>query len=114
MTGNNNPLLQKFDLAPFSKINNEHFLPAFKFLIDETKKEIEAITSNKELPSFDNTIEALEYSGEQLDRVSSVFYNLNSAETNPEIQKIAQEVNPILLALRLGLQHGQRCGPLPQ
>ena len=96
MTGNNNPLLQKFDLAPFSKINNEHFLPAFKFLIDETKKEIEAITSNKELPSFDNTIEALEYSGEQLDRVSSVFYNLNSAETNPEIQKIAQEVSPLL------------------
>ena len=96
MTENNNPLLQKFDLAPFSKINNEHFLPAFKFLIDETKKEIEAITSNKELPSFENTIEALEYSGEQLDRVSSVFYNLNSAETNSEIQKIAQEVSPLL------------------
>ena len=96
MTENNNPLLQKFDLAPFSNIKNEHFLPAFKFLIDETKKEIEEITSNKELPSFENTIEALEYSGEQLDRVSSVFYNLNSAETNPEIQKIAQEVSPLL------------------
>jgi peptidyl-dipeptidase Dcp len=96
MTENNNPLLQKFDLAPFSKINNEHFLPAFKFLIDETKKEIEAITSNKEIPAFENTIETLEYSGEKLDRVSSVFYNLNSAETNPEIQKIAQEVSPLL------------------
>ena len=96
MTENNNPLLQKFDLAPFSKIKNEHFLPAFKFLIDETKKEIEAITSNAELPTFENTVEALEYSGEKLDRVSSVFFNLNSAETNSEIQKIAQEVSPLL------------------
>ena len=96
MIENNNPLLQNFDLAPFSKIKNEHFLPAFKFLIDETKKEIEAITSNQALPSFENTIEALEFSGEQLDRVSSVFFNLNSAETNSEIQKIAQEVSPLL------------------
>ena len=59
MTENNNPLLQKFDLAPFSNIKNEHFLPAFKFLIDETKKEIEEITSNKELPSFENTIDTV-------------------------------------------------------
>ena len=49
-----------------------------------------------EAPTFENTIEALDYSGEQLDRVSSVFFNLNSAETNDEIQKIAQEVSPLL------------------
>jgi Zn-dependent oligopeptidase len=93
---NSNTLLQKFDLSPFSTIKNEDFLPAFIQLIEDTKKEIELITSNIEEPTFSNTIEALEYSGEQLDRVSSIFFNLNSAETSPEIQKIAQEVSPLL------------------
>ncbi len=92
----NNPLLEKFDLAPFSKIKNEHFLPAFKSLIASSKNEIEAIVSNTEAPTFENTIEALEFAGQQLDRVSSIFFNLNSAETNEEIQKIAQEVSPLL------------------
>lgn len=91
-----NPLLQSFDLAPFSKIKDEHFLPAFKILIEQARKEIDTITSNSETPDFKNTIEALEYSGQQLDRVSSIFFNLNSAETNKEIQKIAQEVSPML------------------
>ena len=92
----NNPLLEKFDLAPFSKIKNEHFLPAFKTLITETKEEINAIVENSDEPTFQNTIEALEFAGQQLDRVSSIFFNLNSAETNEEIQKIAQEVSPLL------------------
>ncbi len=92
----NNPLLEKFDLAPFSRIKNEHFLPAFKTLITETKEEINAIVENSEEPTFENTIEALEFAGQQLDRVSSIFFNLNSAETNKEIQKIAQEVSPLL------------------
>ena len=91
-----NALLSPFDLAPFSKIENEHFLPAFKNAITLAKEDINAITNNTEVPSFKNTIEALDYSGEQLDRVSSVFFNLNSAETNDEIQKIAQEVSPML------------------
>jgi peptidyl-dipeptidase Dcp len=91
-----NPLLESFETAPFSKIKNEHFLPAFKELILRAKKEIDTIASQKESPTFKNTIEALDYSGMQLDRVSSIFYNLNSAETNDEIQKIAQEVSPIL------------------
>jgi len=91
-----NSLLDKFDLAPFSKIKNEDFFPAIKNAIVLAKKEIATITGNKEAPSFENTIEALDYSGEQLDRVSSVFFNLNSAETNDEIQKIAQEVSPLL------------------
>jgi peptidyl-dipeptidase Dcp len=85
-----------YNTAPFSKISNTDFLPAIKYLIGETKKEIEAITSNLETPSFKNTIEALDFSGEQLERVSSLFFNLNSAETNEEIQNIAQEVSPIL------------------
>lgn len=92
----NNPLLQPFNTAPFSKIKNEHFLPAISKLIAETKAEIDEITSNSEAPTFKNTIEALENTGEQLDRATSIFFNLNSAETNDEIQKIAQEVSPML------------------
>ncbi len=91
-----NPLLQPFDTAPFSKIKNAHFKPAFEQAITTAKAEIDAITSNAQAPTFENTIEALEFSGQQLDRISSVFFNLNSAETNDEIQAIAQEVSPLL------------------
>tara|TARA_R110002074_G_scaffold122612_1_gene257252 strand:+ start:18593 stop:20611 length:2019 start_codon:yes stop_codon:yes gene_type:complete len=91
-----NPLLSPFDTAPFSQIKNEHFKPAFLQSIEDARQEIDAITSNTAAPSFENTIEALEFSGQQLDRISSVFFNLNSAETNEEIQKIAQEVSPLL------------------
>ncbi len=96
MSTTENILLKPFDLAPFSKVKNEDYLPAFKELIKKTKEEIDAITSNSEAPTFENTIEALEYAGEQLDRVSSLFFNINSAETSAEIQKIAQEVSPLL------------------
>jgi len=91
-----NPLLQPYNTAPFSKINNSHYLPAISKLIEETRLEIEAITSNTEAPTFKNTIEALENTGQKLDRATSIFFNLNSAETNDEIQKIAQEVSPML------------------
>ncbi len=91
-----NPLLTSFDTAPFSKIKNEHFKPAFLKAMEDARAEIDAITSNEAAPTFENTIEALEFSGQQLDRISSVFFNLNSAETNEEIQKIAQEISPLL------------------
>ncbi len=91
-----NPLLQAFDTAPFSKVKSEHFLPAIQELINATKGEIEGITSNTEPATFENTVEALENTGLQLDRVTSIFFNLNSAETNDEIQKIAQKVSPLL------------------
>ena len=91
-----NPLLTKFDTAPFSKINNEHFKPAFEKAIEQARAEIDEICQNSSPASFENTIEALDYAGKQLDRVSSIFFNLNSAETNEEIQKIAQEVSPML------------------
>ncbi|MEP3373232.1 MAG: M3 family metallopeptidase [Maribacter dokdonensis] len=91
-----NPLLSPFDTAPFSKIKNEHFKPAFLQSIEEARAEIDAITENTDAPTFENTIEALEFSGQQLDRISSVFFNLNSAETNEDIQKIAQEISPLL------------------
>ena len=92
----NNPLLQPFNTAPFSKIENEHFLPAIKQLIKDTKDEINTITENTDKPTFKNSVEALERTGEQLNRVTGIFFNLNSAETNEEIQKIAQEVSPLL------------------
>ncbi len=85
-----------FDTAPFSKIKNEDFLPAFKKAIALAQSEIDAIVRNPINPTFENTIEALAFSGHTLDRISSIFFNLNSAETNDEIQKIAQEVSPLL------------------
>lgn len=91
-----NPLLQPFEAAPFSKIKNKHFKPAIQEAIKKAEAEIEAITTSSEQPSFENTIVALEHSGETLGRVASIFFNLNSAETNDEIQKIAQEVSPWL------------------
>ncbi|MCA0133594.1 M3 family metallopeptidase [Winogradskyella alexanderae] len=96
MTILNKPFDTQHNTAPFSKIRNEDFLPAFKFAIGKAKSEIAAIVKNTESPTFENTIVALDYSGEELDRISSIFFNLNSAETNDEIQKIAQEVSPLL------------------
>jgi len=90
------PFNTAFGTAPFSKIKNEDFLPAFKIAIQEAKAEIDTIVCNPEVPTFKNTIEALDFSGEKLDRISSIFFNLNSAETNETIQKIAQEVSPLL------------------
>jgi Zn-dependent oligopeptidase len=92
----NNPLLQHFDTAPFTKIKNEHYLPAIKELINATKTEIDIITANTEAPTFKNTVEALENTGEQLDKATSIFFNLNSAETNEQLQKTAQEISPLL------------------
>jgi len=76
-----NPLLQKFDTpfesVPFSQIKNEHYLPAFQIAIENAKQEIDVICQNSEKPDFENTILALETSGEQLSRVSSIFFNMN-------------------------------------
>lgn len=91
-----NPLLAPFETAPFEQIKNEHFKPAFLKAIEDAKKEIENIAQSDESPSFENTLEALDFSGQHLDRISSLFFNLNSAETNDEIQKIAQEISPLL------------------
>ena len=92
----NKPFNTPYNSAPFSKIKDEHFIPAFKLAIEKAKKEINAIIKNPDQPTFENTIEALAFSGEELDRISSIFFNLNSAETNDTIQKIAQEVSPML------------------
>jgi peptidyl-dipeptidase Dcp len=98
----NNPLLQSFKnihhSAPFSEIKEEHFLPAFITLISDSEAEINEIVENPAKPTFENTIEALAFSGENLDIVSSIFFNLNSAETTENLQNIAQEISPLLSA----------------
>ena len=86
----------KHNTAPFSEIKIEDYKPAFLENIKKARAEIDAITNNPEKPTFENTIEALEFSGDALDRLSSIFFNLNSAETSDEMQKIAQEVTPLL------------------
>ena len=86
----------KHNTAPFSQIKNEDYFPAFQEGIALAKAEIDAIVTNPEAPTFANTIEAMDYSGAILDRISSIFFNLNSAETSDEMQKIAQEVSPLL------------------
>lgn len=95
----NNPLLTKSTLpygAPqFDKIETQHYIPAFKQAIEEGKAEIDAIVNNPEAPSFKNTIEALEYAGETLNGISHIFYNLLEANTNEEMQNIAEEISPL-------------------
>lgn len=90
------PFLTPYDTAPFSKIKNEDYLPAFDSAIASAKEEIRNIVENKELPTFENTLEAMAFSGMELERISSVFFNLHSAETNDELEKIAQEAAPKL------------------
>ena len=85
-----------YNTAPFSKIKTDAFLPSFVKAIETAKNEIDQIVENEAAPTFENTIETLDYTGEQLDRISSIFFNLNAAETNEEIQKIAQEISPLL------------------
>lgn len=95
----NNPLLIKSTLpygAPqFDKIENKHYIPAFKQAIEEGKAEVDAIVNNTEVPTFQNTIEALEYAGETLNSISHIFYNLLEANTNEEMQNIAEEISPL-------------------
>ena len=95
-----NILNQRFDspygTAPFSKIKTADFIDAFKTAITKSKAQINAICNNLEAPSFQNTIEALEFSALELERISSIFFNLNAAETNGDIQQIAQQISPIL------------------
>ena len=86
------------ETIPFSKIKNEHYIPALKNGIEIAQSEIQQITSNPEKPTFENTIVALEETGEIINKVTSAFFNLNSANTNDEMQSIAQEISPILTA----------------
>ena len=95
-----NPFLTEssapFGAPEFDKIRDEHYLPAFEAGIAEGKAEIDAIVANEEAPTFENTIEAMEYAGETLNRVAGVFFNLMEAHTNDQMQAIAEKVSPML------------------
>ncbi len=95
-----NPFLQAYntpyEVPPFDKIKNEHFKPAFTKAFEEHNKEIDAIISNTDAPTFDNTIAALDYTGRLLKNVAGVFFNYLSANTSEELQKIAEEISPEL------------------
>ncbi len=91
-----NPFSTPHGTAPFDKIKTEHYEPAFEKAMAEHQQEIDAITDNPEPPTFANTIEAMEYSGEMLNRVSNVFFNLLSAESNDEMMDISQRLSPKL------------------
>ena len=95
-----NPLLSEskapFGAPEFDKIENRHYLPAFETGIAEAKAEIDAIVANQEEPTFENTIEAMEFSGRTLNKVASIFYNLMEADTNDEMQEIAEKIAPMM------------------
>jgi peptidyl-dipeptidase Dcp len=99
-TKTDNPLLQKwdtpFETAPFEKIKVEHYLPAFEAAMEEHNKEIQAIIDNAEAPNFDNTIAALDYAGETLSKVAGVFFNMMAANTSEELQKVNEQVGPMM------------------
>ena len=95
-----NPLLEKsthrYNAPAFDKIKTEHYLPAFEAAIAEGKAEIAAIADNTEEPTFENTILALNYAGGKLNTVAGIFYNINEADTNDEMQKVAETISPMM------------------
>ncbi|MEP5611876.1 MAG: M3 family metallopeptidase [Cyclobacteriaceae bacterium] len=97
-----NPLLSSFQtpfqLPPFSEIKEEHYIEAIDYALEEAKREIDTIIKSSDEPTFENVIEALEKSGQILTRNSTILFNLNSAETNDQIQKITQDISPKLAA----------------
>jgi peptidyl-dipeptidase Dcp len=100
MTQARNPLLSKFntplETVPFNKIKTSDYEPAFEEAMKVHNQEIQKIISSKEAPTFWNTIEALEYSGELIAKVSNVFFNLLSAESNDEMMEISRQIQPKL------------------
>ncbi len=96
----NNPLLQKwntpFETPPFNLIETAHYKPGIEEAIISARLEIDSISINTESPTFENTIAKLENAGETLGKIASILFNLNSAETNKELQLVAQEISPLL------------------
>ena len=99
---NENPFIAGFNtpygIPDFEKIKTEHYMPAFEEGMRQQKEEIDAIVNNPEAPTFENTLEAYEYSGQLLATVSGVFFNLSECENSPEMEAIAEEVTPKLSA----------------
>lgn len=102
MTEATNPLLQPptlpYGLPDYTRIRPEHYLPAFRAAFEEHRRAISRITMVRSMPTFENTIEALERSGELLDRVSHAFYTVSSADATPEIQAVDEQLAPLMAA----------------
>lgn len=102
MTEASNPLLSPstlpYGMPDYASIRPEHYLPAFAVAFDEHLTEVRAITVVRSMPTFENTIEALERSGETLDRVARAFYTVSSADATPEIQGIDEQLAPLMAA----------------
>ncbi|MFC0396845.1 M3 family metallopeptidase [Paraburkholderia rhizosphaerae] len=102
MTRQPNPLLQdwqtRYQLPPFEQIRAEHFAPAFSVLFDRHLAEIDALATNTEAPTFENTVAAFDAAGAQLDRVRLTFENLCGSESPPELQAVEREMAPLLAA----------------
>lgn len=100
MNNKQNPLLMPFDTphqtAPFDKIKPEHFEPAFNVKIAESQKKLKKLLASKENPTFQNTIIPLELASNELSGLGSILFNLNSAETNTELQAVTQKISPKL------------------
>ena len=86
----------QFEIPPFSEIEEKHFMPAYFKGMEEHNNEIEQIIQNTEKPSFENVIIAMERSGELLDKVNAVFFNLSGSATNKKLQEIEKEISPKL------------------
>ncbi|MEO1031625.1 MAG: M3 family metallopeptidase [Bacteroidota bacterium] len=104
MQVSDNPFFQEwdtpFEVPPFHEITNEHYMPAFKKGMEDNLAEIDAIVNNPEAPTFANTLEELERSGQLLSKVQGVFYNLTGSNTNPKLQELQRELSPLLSAHR--------------
>ncbi|WP_421870545.1 M3 family metallopeptidase [Marinoscillum sp.] len=96
----NNPFLEAyntpFDVPPFDQISTDHYMPALEKAIEQARGQIDQIVNNPETPTFENTIEEMEASGELMEKVTSVLFNLNSAETNDALQAVARDASPML------------------
>lgn len=102
-TTTTNPFLSgeygtEFNVPNFDNIKEEHYMPAFVEAMKQHKEEIDALVANEEPATFENTIEALEFSGKLLNKVANVFYNMNSTVTNENMQSIATELSPLMSA----------------
>ena len=97
-----NPFLNEYEtpfkIPPFESIKFSHYEPAFEIGMEEHREEIDKIANNQSEPTFKNTIEALEGSGETLDKVANVFFNLLGSNTNDEMDALAMEMSPKLSA----------------
>ncbi|ALX67129.1 M3 family metallopeptidase [Microbacterium sp. XT11] len=104
MTASSNPLLVSpalpYGMPDYRAIRPEHYLPAFRAAFDEHRREIARITMVRSMPTFENTIEALEHAGALLERLSHAFYTVSSADATPEIQAVDEQLAPLMAAHR--------------